>query len=482
MSRKSWLSQDWILKPKFIKNMRQKELIRILGKEKCLFSREDTACYAFDAGHDKGRPPAAVVFPESVQEVSAVMAFAHGQNIPVIPRGAGSGLTGGAVPGKKGIVLSLARMNKILELDSQNLCAVVETGVVTSDLQAAAQKQGLFYPPDPASQDISTIGGNIAENAGGMRAVKYGVTKAYVLGLEVVLPDGKIITLGSKCIKDVAGYSMTELFVGSEGTLGLITKAIIKLIPLPQTVRTLALCFDSMEGAGRAVPEIFKAGVIPCTLEFIDADCLKAVRQAGLMETSRAFVHDDTRAMLLVEVDGKARQVEEDALSIKRICEKFGMLSQKQADSREDRDNLWHVRRSIHGALSFLSDQWMEEDISVPPAAIPEMLTGLGRLARKENLRIPCFGHYGDGNIHLSATGLNTPLSSSREPAIRRQIFSLAVNLGGRIAAEHGIGIAKKEYLGMNLDKDTLDLARQLKNMLDPASLLNPGKIFPGQK
>ena len=462
--------------------MFQKDLTGILGKDKCLFAPEDTACYAFDAGHDKGCPPAAVVFPESTREVSAVMAYAHDRNIPVIPRGAGSGLTGGAVPGKTGIVICLARMNRILELDTQNLCAVVETGVITADLQAAAQKHGLFYPPDPASQDISTMGGNIAENAGGMRAVKYGVTKAYILGLEVVLPDGSIITLGSKCIKDVAGYSMTELFVGSEGTLGLITQAIVKLVPLPETVRTLAVCFDSMAGAGKAVPEIFKTGILPCTLEFIDATCLDAVRQAGLMEKSSAFVHENTRAMLLVEVDGRTGQVNEDAKQIKGICQNWGMLSLKHAESRADRDNLWQVRRSIHGALAFLCGQWMEEDISVPPAAIPEMLDALGALARKENLLIPCFGHYGDGNIHLSAAGLDGPLHPSREPEIRKQIFSLAVERGGRIAAEHGIGIAKREYLGMNLDTDTLDMAGRLKTMLDPKGLLNPGKIFPGKK
>ncbi|WDP90507.1 MAG: FAD-binding protein [Desulfobacter sp.] len=457
-----------------------KELETLLGADKCLTAPEDTACYSFDAGHDRGGCPLAVVFPESTQEVSRVMAYARANEIPVVPRGAGSGLTGGAVPATGSIILSLARMNRILELDTQNLCAVVETGVVTAELQAAAGEQGLFYPPDPASQDISTIGGNIAENAGGMRAVKYGVTKAYVMGLEVVLPDGRILNLGSKCIKDVAGYSMTELFIGSEGTLGVITKAIVKLVPRPETVRTLAACFDSMEAAGRAVPEIFKAGVIPSTLEFIDGTCLEAVKKAGLMEASREFIHEKTRAMLLVEVDGKASQVEEDAGSISNICESMGMLSLGRAHRRGDRDNLWHVRRSIHGALAFISNHWMEEDISVPPAAIPEMLASLNRLAEKEGLIIPCFGHYGDGNIHLSATGTNAPLSPSRETDIRGQIFSLAVGLGGRIAAEHGIGIAKKNFIGLNLDDDTLDFARQLKAMLDPKYLLNPGKIFPG--
>ncbi len=456
-----------------------RELVHLLGKDKCLTAPEDTACYAFDAGHDKGRTPLAVVFPETAGEVSQIMAWSQVNTIPVIARGAGSGLTGGAVPAAKGIVLSLARMNRILEVDTQNLCAIVEPGVITADLQAAAQKQGLFYPPDPASQAVSTMGGNIAENAGGMRAVKYGVTKAYVLGLEVVLPDGRILNLGSKCIKDVAGYSMTELFIGSEGTLGIITKAIVKLIPRPETIRTLAVCFDSMERAGRAVPQIFKAGVVPCTLEFIDGTCLDAVEKAGFMTPCRALIHKETRAMLLIEVDGTPSHVAEDIQRIKQICTTLGVLSLGQAETRQERDHLWHVRRSIHGALTCISSQWMEEDIAVPPAAIPDMLTALDQLAQQEQLILPSFGHYGDGNIHLSATGVDGPLSASREMAIRQNIFSLTVALGGRIAAEHGIGTAKKDFIDLNLNSDTLSFARQLKTLLDPHTLLNPGKIFP---
>ncbi|PIE72047.1 MAG: hypothetical protein CSA20_09760 [Deltaproteobacteria bacterium] len=455
-----------------------RDLVRLLGKEKCLTAPEDTACYAFDAGHDKGVSPLAAVLPETAAEVSQIMAWSQANTIPVIPRGAGSGLTGGAIPISKGIVLSLARMNRILEVDTQNLCAIVEPGVITADLQTAAQKQGLFYPPDPASQAISTMGGNIAENAGGMRAVKYGVTKAYVLGLEVVLPDGRILNLGSKCLKDVVGYSMTELFIGSEGTLGIITKAIVKLIPRPETIRTLAVCFDSMEKAGRAVPQIFKAGVVPCTLEFIDGTCLDAVEKAGFMAHCRELIHKETHAMLLIEVDGTPSHVAEDIQHIKRICTTLGMLSLGQAKTQQERDHLWHVRRSIHGALACISSQWMEEDISVPPAAIPKMLTALDQLAQNEQLILPSFGHYGDGNIHLSATGIGGPLSASREMTIRRHIFSLAVALGGRIAAEHGIGTAKKDFIDLNLNTDTLSFARQLKTLLDPNTLLNPGKIF----
>ena len=465
----------------FGKSSVQNDLLALLGEDKCCFSPEDRAGYAYDAGARESRAqlPLAVVFPETTQEVCDLMAYAHERRIPVIPRGAGSGLTGGAVPLQEGIVLSLVRMDKILELDTKNHCAVVETGVVTADLQAAANAHGLFYPPDPASQNISTIGGNIAENSGGMRAAKYGVTKQYVLGLEVVLPDGRRVSLGSKCIKDVAGYSLTELFVGSEGTFGIITKAIVKLISLPETVKTLAVCFDSMEGAGTVVPAVLKAGITPCTLEFIDSVCLGAVRQVGLMGESEDFVHPDTRAMLLMEVDGSQVAVAQEAQRIREICKDLGMLSFKMAESEPDRDNLWHIRRSIHGALGILCEEWMEEDISVPPACIPDMLAVLQDLAQKENIRIPCFGHYGDGNIHLGAAEMDGPFSPARAAHIKRAIFAKTVEMGGRIAAEHGIGTAKQEYLDLNLSATTLDLALDVKKMLDPHGLLNPGKVFP---
>lgn len=459
----------------------EKALTALLGADKCCFAPEDLAAYAYDAGAlaKKAHWPLTVVFPESAEEVSALMAYAHKRHIPVIPRGAGSGLTGGAVPVRKGIVLSLARMNKILELDTKNLCAVVETGVVTADLQAAAGKEGLFYPPDPASQDISTIGGNIAENSGGMRAAKYGVTKHYVMGLEVVLADGRIVNLGSKCIKDVTGYSLTELFIGSEGTFGVITKAIVKLVTLPETVKTLAVCFDAMKGAGTVVPRVLKSGITPCTLEFIDAACLDAVRAVGIMGDSEDFVHPDTRAMLLMEVDGRAADVGRDADLIREICGDLGMLSFKMAESETERESLWHIRRSIHGALGVLCEEWLEEDISVPPAAIPDMLDALQTLAVAEDLRIPCFGHYGDGNIHLNAAEMDGPFSPERAAEIKKAIFAKTVEMGGCIAAEHGIGLAKKEYLSLNLSAPTLALALQVKQMLDPKGLLNPGKVFP---
>lgn len=456
------------------------DLTALLGKEKCLFSLEDRWTYSFDASREKALPDA-VVFPSTTEDVCTVMRYAHDKRIPVVPRGAGSGLTGGAVPVNGGIVMVLERLNKILELDTQNLCAVVETGVITAHLQEAAAREGLFYPPDPASQGFSTIGGNIAENAGGMRAAKYGTTKQYVLGLEVVLPSGDLITLGSKCIKDVAGYSMTELFVGSEGTFGIITKAIVKLVTRPETVKTLAVCFDSIQNAGRVVPLLLKSGTIPCTLEFIDSPCLAAVQGTGTAEGLELKIPDATQAMLLIEVDGSAAEVDRDAGIVHTICARSGMLSFHLAGTEAEREKLWQIRRSIHGAIMGLCPKWLEEDISVPPAAIPGMLDILQALALRENLRILCFGHYADGNIHLSVSEADAPLSLERAGVLKKEIFSETVALGGRIAAEHGIGSVKKEYLGLNLDDATLNLALQIKKMLDPLGILNPGKIFPGQ-
>ena len=455
------------------------DLIRLLGSEKCLFDIEDRATYAFDAGHERGQAPFAVVMAESAQDVAAVMGVSRQHGIPVIPRGAGSGLTGGAVPEGKSIVLSFARMNRIIEVDAANLCAVVEPGVVVSDLQAEAGKKGLFYPPDPASLDICTIGGNIAENAGGMRAVKYGVTKNAVMGLNVVLPDGRMITLGSKCIKDVAGYNLTEVFVGSEGTLGIVTRAIVSLKALPEAVQTLAVCFDSIRSAGRAVPRILQSGAVPCALEFIDKTCLSALRKSGLLAGCEGLVHEAASAMLLIEVDGRKFQVQADAEEIRSICEEKGMLSFTRAESCEDREKLWQVRRSIHGSLAVLSTDWMEEDLSVPRAAIPDMLEALEEVAARQNLVIACFGHYGDGNIHLNAAGKTDPLSLERAAALKDEILSKAAGFGGRIAAEHGIGLSKKNHLGINLDTPTMAFTRQVKQILDPENLLNPGKIFP---
>ncbi|MFO7990314.1 MAG: FAD-linked oxidase C-terminal domain-containing protein [Desulfotignum sp.] len=456
----------------------QKDLTALLGTDQCLFDLEDRWTYAFDAGADQA-VPLGVVFAHTPADVCKVMQYAATQRIAVVPRGAGSGLTGGAVPAMGGIVLVLERMNRILEIDTDNLCATVETGVITGTLQKAAEKKGLFYPPDPASAGFSTIGGNIAENAGGMRAAKYGVTKQYVLGLEVVLPDGRLVTLGSKCIKDVVGYSMTELFVGSEGTLGVITKAIVRLVPLPETLKTLAVSFPDIQSAGQVVPMLLKTGVTPCTLEFIDRFCLEAVKKTGLSDPVASLISSDTGAMLLIELDGDSDAVAKEAATVRQICGQCGATGIHSAKNPAEREQLWEVRRSIHGALAGLCLHWLEEDIAVPPASIPEMLEKLTALAREQHLRILSFGHFADGNIHLSVSEADAPLSPQRAGEVTQRIFSLTKDLGGRIAAEHGIGLAKKEFLDVNLDDATLDLAFQIKKMIDPHGILNPGKIFP---
>lgn len=451
-----------------------KALSRLLGPRNYLTGMEDRTTYAFDASGIKAIPEA-VLFPQSLSDISELLKIADRYGLPLVPRGAGTGLTGGAVPPGHGLVLVMSQFNRIIEIDTDNLLAVVEPGVVTADLQAAAEKCGLFYPPDPASTSFCTIGGNIAENAGGMRAVKYGVTRNYVMGLEVVLASGEVIHTGSKCIKDVVGYDLTTLFVGSEGTLGIITRAVLKLLPLPETRRTLTALFPTMVQAAETVPALFKNHIIPSCIEFMDRVCLRAVEDQLASDLPEA-----AQALLLIEVDGKALTVEEDIRRVQRICRSGGAMEIRSAANEEERANLWRSRRSVHSALRKLRPQWGEEDVSVPIRAIPSMIDRLEQIGRSLDLMVACFGHFGDGNLHISFSLKNdTPPDAERLGRARHDILRAAVTLEGRIAAEHGIGLAKRNEVGWNLDRPTLGLMRTLKQWLDPKGILNPGKIFP---
>jgi glycolate oxidase len=443
------------------------------------FIRTDSAsleAYGVDALR-KGHPADFVVLPGSTAEVAGVLRLCHDHEVPIVPRGGGSGYTGGAVPVRGGVVLSLERLNRILEIDEASLLAVVEPNVVTGDLQDAVERIGLFYPPDPASLRQSVIGGNIAECAGGPRAFKYGTTKQYVLGLEAVLPTGEVIETGGRVVKNVVGYDLTHLLVGSEGTLAVITKAILRLIPRPPAHATLRAAFPSVEHAVDAVSRLIRARVVPAALELIDGDCLDAVaRYLG----SSALAPPGTAALLLIEVDGLSEVVEGEAGRVERSCLEAGATELLRARTDGERAELWRVRRELSPSLRTISPIKHNHDVVVPKGRVPELFDLVGRLRRDYALQIPCFGHVGDGNIHVNI--MVDPADrdgAARATRAERALFEQVVALGGSISGEHGIGFAKAPYLSIELSADEIALMKRVKAAFDPKGILNPGKIFP---
>jgi glycolate oxidase len=434
---------------------------------------EDLICYGFDAS-GLGAQPSAVVWPENVEDVVAAMKFSAANEVPVIPRGAGSGMTGGAVPTKGAIVMSLERMNKILEMDGENMQALVEPGVINGTLQKTLERQGFFYPPDPASMEFCTIGGNVAENSGGPRAIKYGVTRDYVLGLEAVLPGGEVIATGVRTAKGVVGYDLTRLLVGSEGTLAVVTKIRLKVLPLPQDIITLLALFKDLEKAGTAVTQIMAKGIIPRTLEFLDRGAVTAVenyKPVGLPK--------DVEAILLVELDGHPAAITKEAEQISEICAKLGGDT-IMAEDEVARDKIWEARRAVSPALYHLMPTKINEDIVVPRSMIPRMLLKLRGLSEKTGIKIVNFGHAGDGNIHVNLmVDRNNAEEYERARRLVREIFAATIELGGTISGEHGIGLTKSEYITMEIRPVELGLMKKIKAVFDPKNLLNPGKIFP---
>ena len=436
-------------------------------------SPEDILCYGFDASGLEA-PPAAVVWPHDVPDVIKVITYAYANGVPVIPRGAGTGMTGGAVPSQGAIILSMEKMNRIIEIDEENLTALVEPGVLNGKLQRELQRRKLFYPPDPASMNFCTIGGNVAENAGGARAVKYGVTKDYVMGLEAVLPDGRLIKTGVKTAKGVVGYDLTGLLVGSEGTLAVITKIRLKVLPLPQEVITLMVFFKELEKSGVAVTQIITAGIIPRTLEFLDRETIMAIenyKPIGLP--------GDIDAMLLIELDGHPSVITRDAEKISEIC---GHLDGEvtMAENEAAREKLWEARRAVSPALFHISPTKINEDIVVPRNRLPEMLRILRGLSESTGIRIVNFGHAGDGNIHVNLmVDRNNREEYEKARKLVGDIFRATLELGGTISGEHGVGLTKKEYITMEIQPDELELMKKIKAVFDPKNILNPGKIFP---
>ena len=435
--------------------------------------KEELFCYGFDASSIQG-DPSAVVKPVSTDEVAQVVAFANKQRTPIVARGAGTGMTGGAVPVKDAIILSLDSMNKILEIDEKNMIAVVEPGVINGHLQEQLEAKGLFYPPDPASMNFCTLGGNVAENAGGPRAIKYGVTKDYVLGLEVVLPDGRVIMTGGKTYKNVVGYDLTRLIIGSEGTLCVVTKIFLKVVPLPAETMTLLCTYSQINDAALTVSKITSSGIIPRVLEFMDNESVRAVenyRQFGLPT--------DAEALLLIEVDGSRASVSEEADKIVSICTSLnGRVS--IAEDMFAKKRIWEARRAISPALYRIKPTKINEDIVVPRGRIPEMLQALKEISEKYNLKIINFGHAGDGNIHVNVmTDKNDKEEYKKAGKAVVDIFKATLKLEGTISGEHGVGLTKKQYVGMELSDTSIELMKAIKKTFDPNGIMNPGKMFP---
>jgi glycolate oxidase len=451
-----------------------KKIEKIVGKDNISFKQEDLICYSYDASNRKYLPDL-VVHPASTEEISAVLKLANRENIHVVPRGAGCGFSGGAVPIKGGVVLVLTRLNRILEIDIDNLIAVVEPGVVTKKLQTEVEKIGLFYPPDPASLEYCTLGGNIAECAGGPRAFKYGVTREYILGLEVVLPTGEIINTGSRVMKNVVGYDLTRLIIGSEGTLGIATKIIIKLIPLPPNRRILQAIFSKSEHATQAVASIIKNRIIPSTIEFMDQASINAVEDYLQIGLPRHI-----QALLVIEIDGNAHQVEEDSYRIEDICLKLGAEKVVIAKDEKEEEEIWKVRRSVSPAIARVRNTKINEDIVVPRSKIPELISYAQELSKTLDVIIICFGHAGDGNIHVNFMyNKEDEEESKRTHVAVDKLFDKVLALEGSISGEHGIGFMKSPYLTRELSPQTIEIMKRIKKAFDPNNILNPGKIFP---
>jgi glycolate oxidase len=449
-------------------------LIKIVGKEHVLSSPEDLATYGYDATFEEGLPEV-VVLPESTEQVSQVMKLAHELKMPVITRGMGSGLAAGAVPVQGGLVLALTRMNRILEIDTENAVARVQAGVVTADLQTAVERVDLFYPPDPGSVRHSTIGGNIACNSGGPRCLKYGVTRDYVLGLTVVLADGRILRTGGKTIKDVTGYDLVGLFTGSEGTLGVVTEALLRLIAYPRQSRTAMAEFDDLDKASQTVTAILQTGIVPVALELMDRTALACVEEAYHLG-----LNTDVEASLLIQTDGSdAEAVTREIEACAAICRQNGSIKVHLSADVGDQAMLWVARQSVAPSLARLAPNKLGEDITVPRNKIPEAVRRLRAISEQYGLPVSIFGHAGDGNLHPNI------LFDKRDPdqwatvqEMAAAIFALALELGGTLSGEHGIGLLKKAYLEDALGEVSVEVQRRIKAALDPAGILNPGKVL----
>jgi len=450
------------------------ELRHVVGDENVLITPEDLIPYSFDGTAALQQMPGCVVFARTTEQVASILRLANDTKTPIVTRGSGTGLSGGSLPSPDCLVLCTVKMDKLLELDRANLTMLVQPGVTTLQVADAASTAGLFYPPDPGSMKISTIGGNVAENSGGLRGLKYGVTRNYVMGMEVVLPGGEVLWTGNKCVKDVAGYSLKDLFIGSEGTLGVITKVLLRLIPKPQAKKTMVASFAQMDRAAEAVSAIIAAQIIPCTLEFLDRmtiHCVEAYAKIGLPL--------DCEALLLMETDGHPAAVAEEAAQMEKICRDKECLELRVAKDDAEAAKLASARRAAFSALARVSPTTILEDATVPRSELARMIRFVAAVAAKYKLKIGTFGHMGDGNLHPTfLTDERDKEEMRRVEEAFKEIFDEAIRLGGTITGEHGVGLAKKSFLPKFAGDAQMRVMRELRRVLDPNGLLNPGKMF----
>ncbi|WP_414052302.1 FAD-binding oxidoreductase [Macrococcus animalis] len=450
------------------------ELKKCLDNKRIFIEKSDLASYSYDASFGTFFPDV-VVQPQSTAEVVNIVKFANQNNIPLYPRGSASSLSGGSLAIEGGIMMDFTNWDDLLEIYPDDLIAVVSPGVITQKINDAADRFGLMYPPDPSSQRISTIGGNIAENAGGPRCLKYGVTKDYVLGLEIVTANGDVINTGGATVKNVTGYDLTKLIVGSEGTLGIVTKAILQLIPKPKATKTAMVVFDDLIQSGHAITEIFKSGILPSKLEIMDSFCINAVE-----EYAKVGLNTKADAILLIELDGRASQLKEEMAEILSIFDKFPDAKITIAEDEAQANQLWEVRKLVSPAIIRYGRKKISEDATVPRSKIPQMFNEIKRIRDKYQINLVVFGHAGDGNLHPNIlTDLASEDEKKRVEAAVEEIFDVTIKMGGTLSGEHGIGHLKKAFMEQELGFHGVEYMKEIKKALDPKGILNPGKMFP---